>query len=241
MTFSEFLDPPICQNLPVVIRPAGRGGASPPPFWGQIKFLSVSFFRKLIVHENLYLKLFCSSKIVDFRALFAKFSAPQAYFTWVLPHIWNLAPPFFERYLRAWPCRGSRTKRATTTTTGTSGNPRGRATPRAAMATSAGEQHRRWSHSPESKNEERHSVLEDPTEKKKETQREEISRRITCHGRFMAVYDVQEELSIFINYVIFLFTDNTWMPIKDLDRQWDRLNTAVIMKFIIHPNYGDNS
>ena len=40
----------------------------------------------------------------------------------------------------------------------------------------------------------------------------------------MAVYDVQEELSIFINYVIFLFTDNTWMPIKDLDRQWDRFN-----------------
>ena len=67
----------------------------------KLIFLSVSFFRKLIVHENLYLKLFCSSKIVDFRALFAKFSAPQAYFTWVVPHIWNLAPPILERYLRA--------------------------------------------------------------------------------------------------------------------------------------------
>ena len=71
-----------------------QGGICPPPFWKQKAFLSVSFFRKLIVHENLYLKLFCSSKIVDFRAIFVKNSAAQAYFSLLIPNIQNLAPPF---------------------------------------------------------------------------------------------------------------------------------------------------
>ena len=72
-----------------VYRPVGRGGGvRPSPFFGdRSNFLSVSFSWKLIVHENLYLKLFCSSKIVDFRAIFAKLSAAQAYLTLVLPHL----------------------------------------------------------------------------------------------------------------------------------------------------------
>ena len=64
-------------------------------FWGQKTFFPVSFFRKLIVHRFLCLKLFCSSKIVDFRAYFAKFSAAQAFLTFGLPHFYNLAPPLF--------------------------------------------------------------------------------------------------------------------------------------------------
>ena len=81
----------------VTSRPVGRrggGGASAPPFWRQKTFLSVSFFRKLIVHENLYLKLFCSSKIVDFRAIFAKNSAVQPYFFHYF-HIFMISPPLF--------------------------------------------------------------------------------------------------------------------------------------------------
>ena len=72
----------------------GGEGAVRALFWRQKTFLFVSIFRKLIVHENLYLKLFCSSKIVDFRAVFSKFSAVQPYFLSLLPHIYDLAPLF---------------------------------------------------------------------------------------------------------------------------------------------------
>ena len=77
----------------------GRGADAPPsgrpatpPFWGQKIFFPVSFFRKLIVHRFLCLKLFCSSKIVDFRAYFVKISVAQAFFTFGLPHFYNLIP-----------------------------------------------------------------------------------------------------------------------------------------------------
>jgi len=53
-------------------RAAGRGAR------GNIS--SVSFLRKLIVHRFLCLKLFCSSKIVDFRDYFVKFVAMQPFF-----------------------------------------------------------------------------------------------------------------------------------------------------------------
>ena len=59
--------------------------SAPPPFWRQRIFFSVSFFRKLIIHRFLFLKLFCSSKIVNFRAFFVKFSAAQTFFE--LSHI----------------------------------------------------------------------------------------------------------------------------------------------------------
>ena len=60
--------------------------------WDQKRFFPVSFFRKLIVHKFLCLKLFCSSKIVDFRAYFVKISVAQAFFTFGLPHFYNLIP-----------------------------------------------------------------------------------------------------------------------------------------------------
>ena len=64
---------------------------------GQIKtFLFVSFFRKLIVHENLYFKLFCSSKIVNFKAVFAKFIAVQGIFHLVDSTCIKSPPPIFQ-------------------------------------------------------------------------------------------------------------------------------------------------
>ena len=59
-------------------RRKGRGarGQPPIPFWRQKRFLSVSFVRKLIVHEYLNLKLFGSSKMVDYSVIFATFSGP---------------------------------------------------------------------------------------------------------------------------------------------------------------------
>ena len=77
------------------MRAAGRGVRGlPPPSWDQKIFSPVPFFRKLILHRFLCLKLFCSSKIVDFRAYFVKFSAPQTFFPFGFPHFYNLAPPF---------------------------------------------------------------------------------------------------------------------------------------------------
>ena len=88
---------PVRLGLTVVTGPqegGGRGGR-PPPFRRMKTFLYVSLFRKLIIHENLSLKLFCSSKIVDFRVVFSKISAAQPYFLVLLPHIYDLSPPIF--------------------------------------------------------------------------------------------------------------------------------------------------
>ena len=70
------------EDAPVCLRNNGReerGGSSAPPFWGQEIFFPLAFFGKLIVHKILCLKLFCSSKTADFRAIFAKFSAAHAF------------------------------------------------------------------------------------------------------------------------------------------------------------------
>ena len=72
--------------------------------WDQKRFFPVSFFRKLIVHKFLCLKLFCSSKIVDFRAYFVKISVAQAFFTFGLPHFYNLIPLLAPLELYKWKC-----------------------------------------------------------------------------------------------------------------------------------------
>ena len=71
----------------------GDGGGRP-PFWGQKRFYPVSLFWKLIKLELLYLKVFCSSKIVDFTPIFLKISAAQALKNPLFPG--SPPPPFFE-------------------------------------------------------------------------------------------------------------------------------------------------